>query len=164
MSTQDFFGLWAHVLGLVAYGGVTLALLVVILPASAYIAAPMRHTFLAQSLKFYDPAAIATLGVVVMTGAFNLTRYKDALRGNFFAEVGELLLWKLAFVFLVVMVGTYITFGLGHRIVRAEMAGEPFEPEQLASMSRRLVYACILNLVLLAITTWFGLAFGHARI
>jgi hypothetical protein len=163
MSTLDFAGLWAHLLGLGAYGGVTFALLLVILPASTYMAPPLRHSFLAQSLRFYDPTAIATLGVVVMTGAFNLTRYKEAMRGNFFAEVGELLAWKLGFAFLVIMVGTYITFGLGHRIVRAEMAGEPFEPEQLASMSRRLAYACGLNLVLLAITTWLGLAFGHAR-
>jgi hypothetical protein len=163
MSTLDFVGLWAHVLGLVAYGGITLALLLVVLPAAGSLAPPLRHTFLAQSLRFYDPTAIATLGVVVMTGAFNLTRYKDAMRGEFFAAVGELLAWKLGFAFLVIIVGTYITFGLGHRIVRAEMAGEPFEAEQLASLSRRLAYACGLNLVLLAITTWLGLAFGHVR-
>lgn len=163
MSTLDFVGLWLHVLGLVAYGGATLALVAVILPASDGLAPAMRHSFLAQSLRFYDPLAIATLGVVVMTGAFNLTRYKDAMRDTFFAELGWLLIWKLSFAFLVIMIGTYIAFGLGHRIVRAEMAGEPYEPEQLDSMAERLVYACVINLLLLSATAWLGLEFGHAH-
>ena len=163
MSTLDFVGLWLHILGLTAYGGATLTLVAVIIPASQRQLAPMRHSFLAQTLRFYDPLAIATLGVIVMTGAFNLTRYKDAMRDAFFVQIGALLVWKLVFAFLVIMVGTYITFGLGHRIVRAEMSGEPFEPEQLDSMVRRLVYACVLNLTLLAITAWLGLEFGHAR-
>jgi hypothetical protein len=163
MSTLDFFGLWLHLLALIAYGGATLGLLIVVLPAANAQGAPLRHSFLAHALRFYDPLAIATLGVVVMTGAFNLTRYKDALRGRFFAELGWLLAWKLGFAFLVIMVGTYIAFGLGHRIVRAEMAGDPYEPEQLDAMARRLAYACILNLILLSITTWVGLEFGHGR-
>lgn len=163
MATLDFVGLWLHVLGLAAYGGATLTLLIVTLPAASALGAPLRHSFLAQTLRFYDPLAIATLGVIVMTGAFNLTRYKDAMRGAFFAQLGGLLAWKLGFAFLVIMIGTYIAFGLGHRIVRAEMAGEPYEPEQLDSMSRRLAYACTLNLVLLALTAWLGLEFGHPR-
>lgn len=163
MRTIDFFGLWLHILGLAAYAGSTLALLAVILPASAAQRPEARHSFLAQSLRFYDPLAIGTLGVIVMTGAFNLTRYKDAMRDTFFMEVGWLLAWKLAFSFMVIMVGTYIAFGLGHRIVRAEMAGDPFDATQLASMSRRLAYAGVLNLVLLGVTTWLGLGFGHSR-
>lgn len=163
MSSIDFVGLWLHLLGLAAYGGSTLALVAVIVPASTAQSAAARHSFLAQSLRLYDPLAIGTLGVVVMTGAFNLTRYKEAMRDAFFAELGWLLAWKLSCSFLVIMVGTYIAFGLGHRIVRAEMIGEPLEPEQLASLSRRLVYAGTVNLVLLALTVWLGLEFGHAR-
>jgi len=163
MSTLDFVGLWLHILGLAAYGGSTLALLIVILPAANAQGAALRHSFLAQTLKFYDPLAVATLGVIVMTGAFNLTRYKDALRGSFFEQLGWLLAWKLSFAFLVVMVGVYIAFGLGHRIVRAEMAGEPYEADQIDSMAKRLTYACILNLLLLCLTAWLGLEFGHAH-
>jgi uncharacterized membrane protein len=161
MTTLDFVGLWLHVLALAAYGGATFALIAIIVPASAGQRPDTRHSFLAQSLRFYDPLAVATLGVIVMTGAFNLTRYKEAMRDAFFAELGWLLVWKLAFAFVVVMIGTYIAFGLGHRIVRAEMAGEPFDPEQLSAMSWRLVYAGSLNLLLLAVTAWLGLEFGH---
>lgn len=163
MSNIDFVGLWLHILALAAYGGSTLALVAVIVPASAAQPPVLRHAFLANSLRFYDPLAIGTLGIVVMTGAFNLTRYKEAMRDAFFAEIGALLAWKLALSFVVIMTGTYIAFGIGHRIVRAEMTGEPFEPEQLASLSRRLAYAGTLNLVLLSLTAWLGLEFGHAR-
>ena len=162
MSAGDFFGLWLHVLALVAYGGATLAVLVMALPAANAVADPaVRRAFLARVLLVYDPLAIAALGVLVMSGAINLTAYKDALRGEFFAQVGWLLVWKLGLAFLVVMIGTYITFGLGHRIVRNEMAGEPVDAAWLASMSRRLRTACVLVLVLLAATTWLGLELGH---
>ncbi len=164
MSATDFFGLWLHVVALATYGGATVALLAMVVPAAGAFSDPAAtRTVLARALRVYDPLAIAALGVLVMTGAFNLTPYKDALRGEFFARVGWLLVWKLSLAFAVVMVGTYITFGLGHRIVRTEMAGEPVDAVWLASMTRRLVYACGLALVLLAVTTWLGLELGHPR-
>lgn len=164
MSGTDFFGLWLHVLALVAYGGATLALLAMVIPASQGMPdAAAARAFLARALRVYDPLAIAALGVLVMTGAFNLTAYKEALRGEFFARMGWLLMWKLALAFLVVMNGTYITFGLGHRIVRAEFSGEPADAGHLASMSRRLTYGCLLALVLVATTAWLGLELGHPR-
>jgi uncharacterized membrane protein len=164
MSTTDFCGLWLHVLALTAYGGATLALVLSVLPAVSRLSDPAaRRTVLAHTLRVYDPLAIAALGILVMTGAFNLTAYKDALRGEFFARMGWLLAYKLGLAFLVVMTGTYITFGLGHRIVRTEMAGEPVDASWLASMSRRLTYACVLALILVAATSWLGLALGHPR-
>jgi uncharacterized membrane protein len=162
MSGSDFLGLWLHVLALVTYGGATLAIWAMVLPAARAVADPAaRRTFVARCLRIYDPLAIAALGVLVMSGATNLTTYKQALRGEFFATMGWLLLWKLVLAFLVVMVGTYITFGLGHRIVRTEMAGEPLDPRWLDSMSRRLGYACMLAVILIAITAWLGLELGH---
>ncbi len=162
MSSTDFFGLWLHVLALVTYAGATLALLVMVLPAAKSVSdAAARRTFLARVLRVYDPLAIAALGVLVMTGATNLTSYKDTLRGEFFARMGWLLVWKLTLAFMIIMVGTYITFGLGHRIVRTEMAGEPLDEPWLAGMSRRLASACVLALALVALTTWLGLELGH---
>jgi uncharacterized membrane protein len=162
MSATHFLGLWLHVLALAAYAGATLALLLMVLPAAGAVSDPVaRRKFLARALSAYDPLAIAALGVLVMTGAFNLTAYKDALRGEFFARMGWLLAYKLGLAFLVIMVGTYITFGLGHRIVRMEMAGEPVDAPWLSSMSRRLAYACVLAVILTALTTWLGLDLGH---
>lgn len=164
MSTTDFFDLWLHILALATYGGATLAVVAMLLPAANAIADPAtRRAVLVRGLRIYDPLAIAALGVLVMTGAFNLTAYKDALRGEFFARLGWLLVWKLVLAFAVVMVGTYITFGLAHRIVRSELLEDPVDPAWLASMSRRLTYACVLVLLLLALTTWLGLGLGHAH-
>ncbi len=162
MSSSDFFGLWLHVLALTAYGGATLALWLMVLPAARAVSDPgARRTVLTRALRMYDPLAIAALGVLVMSGASNLTAYKDALRGEFFARMGWLLVWKLSFAFALVMVGTYITFGLGHRIVRTEMAGEPADGAWLGSMIHRLAYGCMLALALTALTTWLGLKLGH---
>ncbi len=162
LTGTDFFGLWLHVLALVVYGGATAALWLMVLPAAEAIEDPaIRRTSLSRALRVYDPLAIATLGIVVMTGATNLTTYKNALRAEFFAKMGWLLLWKLSLAFAVIMVGTYVTFGLAHRIVRSELLEDPVDPAWLASMSRRLRAACILLLVLLAITAWFGLELGH---
>lgn len=162
MSATDFFCLWLHILALVTYGGATLALASIVLPAAGAVSDPAaRRTFLARALYVYDPLAIAALGVLLVTGAVNLTTYKNALRGAFFASMGWLLVWKLVLAFAVIMVGTYITFGLGHRIVRTEMAGEPVDEPWLASMSRRLGYACALALILTAIAAWLGLHLGH---
>jgi uncharacterized membrane protein len=164
MSTTDYFDLWLHLLGLAAYGGATLALLLMVLPATNALPDPAaRRTFLARALRVYDPLAIAALGVLIMTGAFNLTAYKEAMRGEFFARMGWLLVYKLILAFLVVMTGTYITFGLGHRIVRTEMAQEPVDAAWLATMSQRLSYACVLSLILTAVTIWLGIGLGHPR-
>jgi hypothetical protein len=164
MSTTDFFDLWLHLLALATYGGATLAVVALLLPAVNGIADPAaRRAALARGLRVYDPLAIAALGVLIMTGAFNLTAYKDALRGEFFARVGWLLAWKLVLAFAVVMVGTYTTFGLAHRIVRSDALEDPVDPAWLDGMSRRLAYACILAVLLLALTAWLGLELGHAH-
>jgi len=162
MSTTDFFDLWLHILALAAYGGATLAVVLMLLPAANAVADPAtKRAILVRGLRVYDPLAIAALGVLVMTGAFNLTAYKNSLRADFFARVGWLLVWKLVLAFAVVMVGTYITFGVAHRIVRSELLEDPPDAAWLASMSRRLSSACILVLVLLALASWLGLELGH---
>jgi len=153
-----------HVVALAVYAGVTLGLLVMVLPAvGALDDPPAARAVLARALRVYDPLAIAALGVLVISGASNLTTYKEALRGEFFARLGWLLVWKLLFAFLLILVGTYVTFGVGHRIVRSDGAGEPADAVWLARMRRRLAYGCVLALVLVALTTWLGLALGHPR-
>ncbi|HYD46734.1 MAG TPA: hypothetical protein VEB21_00210 [Terriglobales bacterium] len=152
-------------IGLVVYAGGTLSLIALVLPAARNAPTPqLQRSFLASALRIYDPLMIAALGVVVISGATNLTTYKDALRGEFFARMGWLLVWKLGLAFFVIMVGTYITFGLGHRIVRDEQLEEHANPAWLASMSRRLTWASIFNLILMAATVWLGLAMGHPAV
>jgi uncharacterized membrane protein len=162
MSAADFLGLWLHVLGLAVYGGASVAVVALLLPAARAVSDPAeRRSVLARAFRVYDPLAVGALGVVVMTGAINLTSYKAALAGEFFQRLGGLLVWKLGTAFLVVMGGTYVAMGLGHRIVRAEALQIPVDGAQLDTMLRRVSHATWINLVILAITIWLGLALGH---
>ncbi|MBI4515100.1 MAG: hypothetical protein HY699_04700 [Deltaproteobacteria bacterium] len=155
---SDFINLWLHLLGLAAYFGATLAVLLMVLPpAMAQPDPAVRRRQLAAALQVYNPLVIAALGVALMTGAFNLTSYKAALRGAFFTELGSLLVWKLGLAFVLIMLATYGAFGLGHRLVRFEQWGEPVEADKEAAMIRRLRATLLLALVLTAMITALGL-------
>ena len=131
--------LWVHLLGLAVYFGSGLTLVVVLLPMAAQIpAAPDKQRFLAQALKLYNPLSIGALGVVLMTGAFNLTSYKAMLGRRFFALLGGVLGLKLLLVFLLINVSAAVSLGMGHRIVRTELRGAAIEPERLTALVKRM--------------------------
>jgi uncharacterized membrane protein len=156
--TFDQISLWLHLLGLATYFGSTLYLLIAILPAARRITdTAARQSFLALHFKVYNPLTIAALGVQVMTGAFNLTSYKAIFRAEFYERIGYLLVWKLTLVFALIMIATYISFGIGLRIVRHEEWQEQLGEERLASMERRLTGPLVLVLILTAATTWIAL-------
>ncbi len=112
----------------------------------------------AAAMKVYDPLAIAALGVMVMTGAFALTEFKDALRERFFEQMGVMLTWKLGVTFLLIIVGSYLAFGLGNRLVgRAELDETP-PPEWVSSMILRVQITCALVLALCALISWIATA------
>ena len=156
--TSDRLGLWLHLLGLAVYFGSTLYLLIGVLPAARRIAdTAARQSFLALHFKTYNPLTIGALGIQVMTGAFNLTSYKAILRAEFYEKVGYLLVWKLTLVFFLIMLATYVSFGIGLRIVRHEQWAEQLGEERLSSMVRRLNGPLLLTLLLSAAITWIAL-------
>jgi uncharacterized membrane protein len=155
--------LWLHLLGFAVYTGATVALLACCLPALATEPDPARRArWLAAVMRVYDPLSIAALGVIIMTGAFNLTAYKSALRGNFFAAIGWPLAWKLLLTFLLVNVAAYIAFGLGHRLVRTLDFGEDVSAERLAALQSRLRGSAIVALVLVAGIVWIAIGMTPA--
>jgi uncharacterized membrane protein len=152
-----------HLLALATYAGTTLALATMLLPAATAIDdVALQRTVLARGLRPYNVLSVGALGVLVMSGASGLTDLK-ALFGPGY----ETLLWplvgKLSLTFALVMVGTYISFGIAHRLVRAELGMLPVEPATQASMLRRIRSACWLALALAAWTSWVGLGLhsGH---
>lgn len=150
-----------HLLGLGTYFGATLYVLLAVLPAARRLPdTAARQTYLATHFRVYDPLVIAALGIQVMTGAFSLTAYKASLMGDFWAQVGERLVWKLGLVFLLVMVVTYTAFGLGHRIVRYEQWNEVMEDKILAGIQGRLSAPLALGLVLTVVIVWISVARG----
>ena len=61
------------------------------------------------------------------------------------------------------MVGTWLSFGIAHRLVRAELGGLPVEPERQRSMLRRLGSGAWLAIALAVWTAWQGMSLGHLR-
>ena len=155
--------LWAHLTAFAVYTGVTVALVLIALPAINAEADPIRRAHLAAAfLRVYDPLSIAALGVLVMTGAFSLTGYKASLGAEFFDRMGRPLAWKLFYTFLLVNLAAYIAFGIGHRIVRAVDWGEPPDEARLAALLRRLRASCLLALLLVAAIVWVAMGLGVA--
>lgn len=155
---MDRFILWLHLLSLAGYVGATLALVLVILPATKRLDSHQeRLTMLTGTLARLNPLIIAVLGVLIMSGAFSLTAYKAQLGAEFFTRIGEPLTLKLILVFVLVNGATYVVFGLAHRLVRMVEWGDPVSPEKLASMISRMRGASIFNLALAAWITWVAL-------
>jgi len=147
---------WVHVLALAAYFGATLAVALVFLPAVEVVEdRALQRRVLARGLRAYNVLSIGALGVLVISGASGLTDWKAALG----AEFGRLL-WrlvaKLSLTFVLINVATYFSFGLAHRLVRAELGNLPVEAEKQAAAIRRMRTTAWLGLVLSAWTAWVG--------
>jgi hypothetical protein len=146
-----------HVAALAVYGGSTLALVVMLLPMAAAAGSPAEERrLLSRGLTAYNVVSVGALGVLIMSGATALT----GLKASFGADYA-LLVWplvgKLGLTFMLTMVGTYLSFGLAHRLVRAERLGDPVDPARQRSMLARLRGAAWLALALTLWTAWAGL-------
>lgn len=159
------FNLWLHLLGFATYFGATLAILLLSSPLPRAQTEPSRRRdLLAALLRIYDPLIIAALGVVLMTGAFGLTSYKAALRGEFFVRMGTPLIWKLGLSFILINLAAYTAFGIGHRVVRRADWNEPTDPAWLDSMLKRLRVTLVTALVLTALIVWVALRMTRAAL
>ena len=148
---------WVHLLGLATYLGSTLGLVLMVLPAAQAIVDPaLQRRVLAKALRPYNVLSVGALGVLLMTGASSLTDLKATMHADF----GRLLwplVWKLGLSFLLINVATYLSFGLAHRLVRAELGQLPVEPVQQAGILRRMRGTAWVAVGLAAYTPWVGL-------
>lgn len=149
---------WLHILALIVYLGAIIGLWFIFLPS---VQAVNNHDdrvhLLARGLKIYNPLHIGALGVILFTGAFQLTELKAAYREAFAKQVGYTLGVKLFFAFFLVIFSVYQSMGIGHRFAKRHEAKETITPQELQSVIYRLkaVSGCII--VLAAITLWLGL-------
>src|ERR687892_980433 len=115
---------WLHLIALIVYLGAIIGLWVVFLPSmKAVVKHEDRVQFLARGLKFYNPLQVGALGIVLFSGAFQLTELKAAYRETFVKELGYILFVKLSFAFLLVIFSVYQALGIGHRFVRRHEGG-----------------------------------------
>jgi uncharacterized membrane protein len=152
---------WLHVISLIVYLGAVFGLPLVLLPALSSISDhDAKVDLLTRALKLYNPLHIGALGIVLFTGAFQLTALKAAYREHFIQQFGFTLAIKLLFVFFLVIFSVYQSMAIGHRFVRLREGGEAVTPEQLVMIVRRLNTATGCILVLAAISMWLGITLG----
>lgn len=149
---------WLHLIALIVYFGAIVGFWLMLLPSVAILD---KHEdkvqFLARGLKFYNPLQVGSLGILLFTGAFQLTELKAAYREAFVKQLGFNLLVKLIFAFLLVIFSVYQALGVGHRFVRRQEGGETVTRAELGSIIRRLKSANWCILILAAITLWLGI-------
>jgi hypothetical protein len=152
-----------HLLALGTYLGTTVALVLILIPAASAIDDPaLQRRVLARALRPYNLLSVGALGVLILTGASSLTDWKRAL-GPAYGRLLWPLVGKLTLTFALTMVGTWLSFGLAHRLVRAELGGLAVEPDLQRSMLKRLAAGGWLAIALAVWTTWVGLSLGRAQ-
>ena len=153
---MEAFTRWIHLLALATYFGTTLGLALQLLPAAEAVEDPaLQRRLLARGLRSYNVLSIGALGVLVLSGASSLTEWK-ALLGRDFARLLWRLVAKLSLTFALILVATYVSFGLAHRLVRAELGQLPVDAAAQTGMIRRMRTGAWLGLALAAWTAWVG--------
>src|SRR5881397_2830876 len=134
---MDALTRWVHLLAVAVYLGATLAVALVFLPAMEAVEDPaLQRRLLARGLRIYNVLSVGALGVLVISGASGLTDWKATL-GPDFGRLLWRLVGKLSLSFVLILVATYVSFGIAHRIVRAELGQLPIDVEKQAGMLRR---------------------------
>ena len=167
MLTTDLL-MSVHLLAMAGFLGVQLAVLYMLLPAAETARdEPHRRAVLIEGFRFYNPFSLAMLGVMVITGAMRLTDLKAAMQFSYFGRIGNQLAFKLALVFVLVFLQTYVTFGLAFRIGRQEEVaahgdGPPFTVEKINSMLARIRATIWVTVILTAVIVYVSLRMAHA--
>lgn len=148
---------WLHLISLAVYLGSLVGLWLIALPA---VAAVKNHEeqlhLLVRSLKFYNPLQTGALGLLVLSGAFQLTNLKAAYREMFLQEFGITLGLKLTLSFVLIVLSTYQSMAVAHRFVRRYEGGESCSPQEFQSLCRQLKISTLSILLLALITMWLG--------
>ena len=149
---------WLHLLALTAYLGAIAGLGAIVLPGlSAVETHEARLKLLGRSLKIYNPIQSGALGLLVLSGAFQVTDLKSAYRGSFAKEFGAMLALKLALAFFLILCSTYQSMGVALRFVRRYEGGDAITPEELETVTKRLRGSTVFLLVLSAATAGTGM-------
>ncbi len=153
---------WLHLLALTAYVGAIAGLLLIVLPGVAALEThESRVTLLVRSLKFYNPLQCGALGLLVITGAIQVTDLKAVYRETFTHEFGAMLGMKLVVAFVLILLSVQQTMSVGLRFVRRAEGGAAITPEELQSITRRLKSSTLSLLVLSTVTVWLGMRLGR---
>ena len=153
---------WIHLLAFTIYLGSIVGIWVLGISAISTIKSHEEKTrFLAWSLKIYNPLHIGVLGVLVLSGAYQLTGLKAAYREDFLNQIGLPLAWKLGLSFVLIMLSTHQSMAVGHRFVKRFEAGEAILGEELQSVIRRLGTSSFMIILVAVFTALIGIRLGQ---
>jgi len=155
---MDPFTRLVHLLALAVYLGGTVALAAIFLPAMEAIDDPaLQRRALARGLRPYNVLSFGALLAALASGWSAITDLKAAY-GPAFGQLVWLLAGKLGLTFLLIILpASYLSFGLAHRLVRAELGDLPVEPEKQRGMLRRMRGAAWLAVAITVWVAWLGL-------
>jgi hypothetical protein len=146
---------FVHVVAVSVFLGATVMLGVAIETLGARAPdAFLRRQRYAAFFSAYNPLSIAALGVIVMTGAWSITPYKQGLGPAYFEQIGAALADKLMLAFVVIISATWVSFGICHRLVRADQGALPVTDAQLRRFLLRLRVAVWMTVALTLFTLW----------
>jgi uncharacterized membrane protein len=153
---------WLHVLSLAVYLGSLFGLWFVLMPAVTSLDEVRdKAQLLARGLRLYNPLQVGALGIVLFSGAFQLTDLKAAYRETFIQEFGVALAIKLSLAFLVVLLSVYQSMGIGYRFVKRYDSGAGVTAQELEAVVKRLARANWLIVPAVIVTLWYGLRLAH---
>jgi uncharacterized membrane protein len=155
-----------HTLAVVVYLGGTVFLGAVLIPAVRRRGPEAEGLrIVAEAIRIFHPLSLASLGVLVLTGAGALTPLKETLGPEYVPRLFGVLALKLLLVFVLILVSSYQFFALGPRLFRAlpaegEKAGGGGSAEGM-QLIQRLQWWSLVAIALGAGIVYLGLRMGR---
>jgi uncharacterized membrane protein len=111
---------YLHVVLAVLYMGGMLFIGAFLIPAARRFREARRTLeSIAQVVRVVHPISLASLGLLILSGAAMLTDLKAALGDRYFGQLFSTLGPKLLLVFILALLNSYQFFGLGLRLTRS---------------------------------------------
>jgi uncharacterized membrane protein len=149
--------LWIHILAMVVVLGGYIFLSMFWWPVLVRALADVRLQIrlLGQTLRRFFTVVVLALTVSVLTGGLYLLppAYRAFGAGNeaLLAAFHLVLVWKLAAVFVVLVLVPMQLFGMALRLTRMDVGIYPFDPQLVARLGRRMQTVSYLIILLLTV-------------
>lgn len=154
---MNFLLSWLHVAGAALSLGTSVFFVFVLYPSLKDADPKHRTKAIADTLKYYHPLFLLGICVVFMTGAMRLTDLKIGYGQLYYSAFGHTLLWKFGLTLFIFLIAGGQCFGMGlklQRMANGVMEGSIERQEKLARAIKKMA---LYNIVLIAVTIYFGL-------
>jgi uncharacterized membrane protein len=160
---------YAHLLAALLYVGGMVCVAGLLIPVARRLPEGQRAIrAVVQLIAILHPVLLASLGVLIVTGAAMLTDLKVALGSRYFSQVFTTLGPKLLVVFILALLNAYQFFGLGLRLSRStatdgerSVATTDGQTAVINATVGKLQWCAWVGAALGGVAVYLGLAMGH---